>query len=159
MVDKLRKCFEITIGTGFFTGYLPLAPATWCSALTLVIIYFLPMTLLIQSLIILFLFFFGVYLSKRLSRLWSEEDPKRVVIDEMCGMFLSLYYLPWSWRVGLLGFFLFRIFDILKPFPIRRAQLLRGGWGIMIDDIIAAVYTNIVLRLVIQFFPRYLCVD
>ncbi len=155
---KARKWFEVTIGTGFFTGYIPTAPATWGSGLALVIFSFLPKTLLIQSSVIFVLFFYGVYLSGRLSRLWDDADPQRVVIDEFCGMFISLYLLPWSWRVGLVGFLIFRFFDIVKPFPIRRSQSIKGGWGIMIDDVIAAVYTNILLRILIYLFPSYLCV-
>ncbi|MCK4329921.1 phosphatidylglycerophosphatase A [candidate division WOR-3 bacterium] len=158
MSGKAGKWFEIIIGTGFFTGYLPIAPATCCSGLTLIIFYFLPKTILLQTLIILFLFFYGVYISGKLERNWGEVDPKRVVIDEMCGMFLSLYLLPWSWRIGIIGFLLFRFFDIIKPFPIRQTQKISRGWGIMIDDVIAALFTNIVLRIVIHFFPKYLCV-
>jgi len=149
MGKNVRRWLEITIGTGFFTGYLPLAPATWGSGLALLIFFLIPKIIWLQSIVILFLFFYGVYLSGRLEKMWGERDAKRIVIDEICGMFLSLFLLPWNWKVGIAGFLLFRVFDIVKPFPIRRSQNLHGGWGIMIDDVIAALYTNIILRIII----------
>lgn len=151
MGKNARRWFEITLGTGFFTGYLPLAPATWGSGLALLIFFLVPKLIWLQSLIIIFLFFYGVYLSGKLEELWGK-DARRIVIDEVCGMFLSLFLLSWNWKIGIIGFLLFRFFDIVKPFPIRRSQVLHGGWGIMIDDVIAAFYTNIVLRIIILLF-------
>jgi len=146
---NIVKWLEIAIGTGFFTGYLPLAPATWGSGFALLIFFLIPKIIWLQSIIILFLFFYGLYLSGKLEKMWGERDAKRIVIDEVCGMFLSLFLISWSWKTGILGFLLFRFFDIVKPFPIRRSQVLPCGWGIMTDDVIAAFYTNIILRIII----------
>jgi phosphatidylglycerophosphatase A len=75
-----------------------------------------------------------------------------IVIDEVCGMLLALYFVPKSIFAAILGFFIFRILDILKPPPCRRVEKLSGAMGIMFDDIIAAIYTNMILQLIFRFF-------
>ncbi len=83
----------------------------------------------------------------------THEDPSLVVVDELVGMLLSVFLLPLS-LVGLVaGFLIFRMFDIIKPFPCRQSERLPGGLGIMTDDVIAGVYTNIVLRLIGLAWP------
>ena len=125
-----------------------MAPATWASGLALLLFFILPKIVWLQSLLILLIFFLGVYLSGKLERIWGK-DANRIVIDEICGIFISLFLLPFCLRLGLSGFLLFRVFDIVKPPPIRRSQALAGGWGVMIDDLLAGIYTNIALRIVI----------
>ena len=150
MKNKRITIFEIALGTGLFTGYLPIAPATWGSGLALVFFWLIPKIVWLQSIIIIFLFTYGVYLSGKLEKIWGE-DARRIVIDETCGMFISLFLLPWGWKTAIAGFFIFRILDIVKPFPIRRSQNIPAGLGIMIDDVIAGLYTNILLRVLIHF--------
>jgi phosphatidylglycerophosphatase A len=144
----MPRKIEIVIGTGFFTGYSKIAPATCCSVIALVLYWFIPQNYWIHLAIILFAFFYGIYVSGRLEDLWKEKDPKRVTIDEFCGMFLSLFLLEKTLKIVILAFILFRLFDILKPFPAERVQSIKGGLGIMIDDVIAAVYTNIAVRII-----------
>ena len=79
----------------------------------------------------------------------QHPDPSEVVIDEVVGMMVTLAYLPWSFVSIGLGFLLFRVFDILKPPPARQLESLPGGWGIVIDDVVAGVYANLALRLVL----------
>jgi phosphatidylglycerophosphatase A len=76
-------------------------------------------------------------------------DPPQVVVDEMVGYWIAMLALDRSWALVVIGFFIFRIFDILKPFPVRRAERLPSGWGIMADDALAGIYTNLVLRLIL----------
>ena len=76
-------------------------------------------------------------------------DPPQVVVDEVVGYWIAMFALPRSWALAIAGFFLFRIFDIVKPFPVRRAERLRSGWGIMTDDVLAGVYTNVLLQLIL----------
>ncbi len=83
---------------------------------------------------------------------WGR-DPGKVVIDEITGMFITFGFIPVNFKILWIGFFIFRAFDIIKPPPIRRLEKLPGGWGIMADDVLAGVYANIVLRLLIYFFP------
>ena len=75
------------------------------------------------------------------------QDPSQVVVDEMVGFWIALFALPRSLILVAIGFFLFRFFDIWKPFPIRRTERLREGWGIMVDDALAGIYTNVLLQL------------
>lgn len=95
----------------------------------------------------------GVFVATRVERHAGKTDPQFVVIDEVSGQLitLSLPFLVLNWKSWLLGFILFRVFDIWKPFPARQAESLHGGWGIMADDWIAGVYAGLVL-LIIQAF-------
>jgi len=94
----------------------------------------------------------GVYASHRVAITVAEKDPQYVVIDEVSGQLVTFYllYTPVYWKSWLLGFILFRVFDIWKPFPVRQLEKLPGGWGIMADDWMAAVYAALVLRFVIH---------
>jgi phosphatidylglycerophosphatase A len=89
----------------------------------------------------------GVYVSSKVERHYGKPDPQFVVIDEVSGQLIALSF-PFvllNWKSWLLGFILFRVFDIWKPFPARQAESLHGGWGIMADDWIAGIYAGLVL--------------
>ncbi|HVV55728.1 MAG TPA: phosphatidylglycerophosphatase A [Mucilaginibacter sp.] len=90
----------------------------------------------------------GIWSSGVVSKLWGK-DPSRVVIDEAAGMCLSLLFVPVNITYVLTGLILFRFFDIVKPLLIRKMESLPGGWGIMLDDVLAGVYTNILLQVVV----------
>lgn len=92
----------------------------------------------------------GVWSSDVVSKVWGD-DPQKVVIDEVAGMWISLLFLPVCWQYTLAGLILFRIFDIVKPLYIRKMENLRGGWGIMLDDVLAGVYANILLQAALFF--------
>jgi phosphatidylglycerophosphatase A len=77
---------------------------------------------------------------------WGK-DPSKIVIDEVVGMWISLWYIPSGWEYFVLAFVLFRLFDIYKPFFIKKVELLKGGWGVMMDDVLAGIYTNVVIQL------------
>jgi len=155
--------FALFVATAAGLGYLPLAPGTWGSLAALVIyvwiqIHFpldvapplqapnlamralwaamtdLPITLIIAIA--------GVWTSNRVAKSSGNKDPQFVVIDEVSGQYLAyvLALAPLNWKYLLLGFILFRVFDIWKPFPARQAESLPGGWGIMADDWVAGIY-------------------
>ena len=142
------------IATGFYSGYAPVMPGTAGSLLALILFLLIPGFRGIWLILAVLLFFFiGVWVSGLIEK--SEgKDPSIVVIDEITGMWLVFIALPadlhWGWAAG--GFMLFRIFDVLKPFPVNRSQRLPGGWGIMIDDVLAAAYTQICLRILMALF-------
>lgn len=86
----------------------------------------------------------------RVEEIWGK-DHNRVVIDEVAGMCITLLFVPLKWQYTLIGLVLFRFFDILKPFGIRKLEKLPGGWGVMADDVLAGIYANIILQLVMVF--------
>jgi phosphatidylglycerophosphatase A len=90
---------------------------------------------------VLVIFFLGVWAAGQSEKFFGQTDPRSVVIDEVAGQMVAFLLFPHaSWKLLLAGFALFRIFDISKPFPAGRAERLPGGWGIMVDDVIAGAY-------------------
>ena len=138
----------------FYTGYLPLIPGTFASLAGL-FIFTLTRTCLFTQLVFTFCFLsLGFLTAGRQERLLNQKDAKSIVIDEVAGIFLSLLFLPYDFKIALIAFFVFRILDTLKPFPAERIQKLHGSLGIMGDDIIAGLYTNITLQIVFRIFLK-----
>jgi phosphatidylglycerophosphatase A len=136
--------------TFFYFGYCPVAPGT-AGSLAGLGLYFLvkdsPQFYLLAFALVTVA---GVLLSGEGERIFGRKDPNCVVIDEVSGMLLSLALLPYDVRVVGAGFILFRVFDALKPFPADKLQSLKGSAGIMSDDIMAALYTNVLLQIVVR---------
>jgi phosphatidylglycerophosphatase A len=144
--------------TFFYVGYIPLAPGTFASAAAF-IIYFPLNTLNHWSFYlgaVILVTLAGVWASGRAEKISGISDPSFVVIDEVAGQLITLFLLPFSWKILIAGFFLFRLFDIIKPYPGRRLEQLHGGWGIMLDDVLAGVYANILLQLAYFLWPDLL---
>jgi len=136
------------IATLGFIGYLPVAPGTFGSLVAFALFTILKPTIFIHIIILFLVIPLGLISSHRAEILLNNKDSKHIVIDEFCGYLLSVLFIPFSIGYALTAFFLFRIFDILKPFPIRRIETaLSGGKGIMTDDIVAAIYTNLCLQM------------
>ena len=129
------------VATFFYLGKLPFAPGSWGSLGALLLWLLLPVTFSVHLSVIIILFVLGVYSSSRMAQYLDDHDPSEVVIDEVVGMGISLFMLPHSPGLYLLAFILFRGFDILKPSFIYRIQNLSGGWGIMLDDVLAGLIT------------------
>ena len=138
------------VATLFYTGYAPVAPATVGSALVAVGYYiFAPSLGVVEWLAVLTaVFFIGVYAAEVMEREWGK-DPAPVVVDEAVGYLVTVAFLPHSATVAIAGFVLFRIFDIAKPPPARRLESLPGGWGVVMDDVAAGVYGNLLLHLAV----------
>ena len=154
MESKIRAVLHSLkklIATLFFTGYAPLAPATVGSALVAVIYFFFFSSLeVVEWLIVLTtVFFVGVYTAHGMEREWGK-DPGRVVIDEAVGYLVTVAFLPHSLGLAIAGFFVFRILDIAKPLPARQLESLPGGWGIVVDDVVAGIYGNLLLRIGVE---------
>lgn len=90
----------------------------------------------------------GVWAGNKVEPEWGKDSYK-VVIDEVAGMFISILFIPFDWKWLVAGFVLFRFFDIAKPLYIRRMEVFKGGWGVMLDDVLAGIYANVVLRIII----------
>jgi phosphatidylglycerophosphatase A len=123
-------------------GYLPYAPGTYGSAIACILLYFFPSIFAHP----LFIFIFIVVSLIVLNNLALErKDPGYVIIDEVSGMFVAMAGHGITFLSLLAGFILFRFFDIIKPYPIRRLEKLRKGYGILADDIVAGVFANLLL--------------
>ena len=169
---------SLLLATWFGLGYLPKAPGTWGSvggvALALLMAWansqnhsattipangnFWTTGLLPSSgevAITVMIAVIGIIVAGRAARYAQIKDPQWVVIDEVSGQLLTYYLflwlLPLNWKSWLLGFILFRVFDIWKPFPARQLEHLPGGWGIMADDWMAGIYAALVLRVALHF--------
>ena len=125
--------------TFFYLGKLPFAPGSWGSLGALILWIFLPSSYILQMIMIIVLFSIGVISSKKMAAAMNDYDPSEVVIDEAVGMWIALFMLPHSIAIYSMAFILFRIFDIFKPSFIYRVQNLPGGWGIMMDDVLAGI--------------------
>lgn len=137
------------VGSVAKIGYLPLAPGTWASAVALLAWYFLPnIETLTYALILLNLFLVGVIVSAIISNRDGEADPSCIVIDEWVGMWIALASISKEWTWMVLCFLLFRFFDIVKVFPVKQMERIRGGWGIMLDDVVAGIYALVILVIV-----------
>jgi len=90
----------------------------------------------------------GIWSANKVEEKWGKDSSK-VVIDEVAGMCITLLLVPIKWQYVLVGLALFRFFDIAKPLYIRRMEKLNGGWGVMMDDVLAGIYANIVLQLIV----------
>ncbi len=126
--------------TFFYLGRLPFAPGSWGSLGALILWIFLPLSFLLQLIIIILLFSVGIISSKKMADTMNDNDPSEVVIDEVVGMGIALFMLPHSLTIYSIAFILFRIFDIFKPSLIYRIQTLPNGWGIMLDDVLAGIF-------------------
>jgi phosphatidylglycerophosphatase A len=137
-------------------GYSPVAPGTAGSVAGLAFyaaIRAFQISPAIEGLILVVLVFAGAWSGTVAERHFGTTDPGAGVIDEVAGMLLTLYLLPATWTVAIVGFAVFRVFDIVKPFPARRLEALHGGWGMMADDLMAAIYANLALRAAIAMAP------
>ena len=142
------------IASGLLTGYAPVAPGTAGSLFCCILLYFIPEIRALHKLIILaVLFIIGALISSELEKEWGK-DPSKIVIDEVAGMLCTLIAAPKSLVFYGAGFLLFRFFDIVKPFPVKSGEKLKGGWGIMADDILAGLYAALVLQIIILLYHR-----
>ena len=134
------------ISTVCFIGYSPVAPGTFGTLAAFIFMYFIRPQADLHLILFLLLIPVGIVSSEHEEKFSGKKDPRHVVIDEFAGYIASLLFLPLSPKYMVAAFILFRIFDIVKPPPIRRIERLKSGLGIMADDIMAALFTNAVLQ-------------
>ena len=141
------KRVGLAIATVFGVGYAPVAPGTFGSAAGLLLWWLLPASPVVQGVTIVALFIAGSWSGNIAEHHFGRTDPGQVVIDEVMGMLITLFLNPVGWIGAFAGFLLFRVFDVIKPYPANRLEQLHGGVGVMADDGMAAIYANLVLRL------------
>lgn len=144
--------------TVFGAGYAPFAPGTAGALVGIILLWiykifnpelpYFTWELLIASIIFTLL---GVWSTNELEKEWGK-DPSKVVVDELVGVWITVLWIPIEWYWLLLGFGLFRFFDIAKPLFIRRLEAIKGGWGVMLDDVLAGIYANLVLQIIVYFW-------
>ena len=145
------KLLAKIIGSTFGCGYSPVAPGTVGSLAAVVVLWLAPPISSIALILLAASFFvIGVWASFMCEKDWGH-DSGRIVWDEVVGMMITVVALPKDWLIYLIAFGLFRFFDILKPFPINKSQDLPHGWGVMVDDVLAGIFANIVLQLLVRF--------
>ncbi|OGP86687.1 MAG: phosphatidylglycerophosphatase A [Deltaproteobacteria bacterium RBG_16_48_10] len=137
------------LASGFGAGYAPIAPGTVGTLVGIPVYFFLSfISFPLYELTLLTFFFLSSWISERAQNYWGKKDHPRIVIDEILGFLVTMLWVPKTALLIILGFFLFRFFDIFKPPPIRLMEKARGGYGVVLDDVLAGVYANIVLQLI-----------
>lgn len=140
----------LALATALGAGFAPRAPGTFGSAVGLLLWWVLPASPAVQATVIVAVFIVGSWSGSQAERHFGKSDPGQVVIDEVLGQLMTMWLNPvQGWTGALLGFGLFRLMDIVKPWPARQLEALHGGLGIMADDAMAGVYANLALRLLI----------
>lgn len=149
------------IASGLGTGYSPIAPGTVGSILGILVLYLLnliygkfnfpqPIISVLNLVAILLVLLLGVYSIKKVHQIWEHDAPK-IVIDEVVGVWIAAFAIPFQWQYYIYALVLFRFFDILKPFYIRNLDNLKSDWSVMLDDVLAGVYANLVLQAFVYF--------
>jgi phosphatidylglycerophosphatase A len=140
------------IATGCYSGYLPKAPGTWGTLVGLMLFLLLHgLSLPVYLFVVAGLFFVGSFAAGEAEKILDTRDPGSVVIDEIVGMLITMVAVPMTPLTMALGFALFRIFDIVKPFPVNFFdQRFHGGLGIMLDDVVAGIYSLAILQLIVS---------
>jgi phosphatidylglycerophosphatase A len=149
----------VFIATVGYCGYFPIAPGTVGSAAGLLFYALVVWTgsTVFESALIVGLFAAGVWAGTTAERYFGGVDPGPIVLDEVVGMLITLAFIPGlGWSGALAGFVLFRIFDVIKPYPAARLEQLHGGLGVMADDAMAAIYANVCLRGLMWLVPGWI---
>ena len=140
--------------TGFYSGYSPVAPGTAASILAMllyIIEYYIfgNKVWICNLLLVLIMIFPAIKLADAGEKYFGEKDPPQVVLDEIMGYWISILLFSFNWKIVIYALLLFRIMDIIKPFPIKKTEDLKAGLGIMMDDYISGIYANLSLRIII----------
>ena len=154
---NLTNKAAVFLATGFYIGKIPLAPGTFGSLIGLPLCFLLAKIQLSAAIIaVLLIIALAIWISNVAERTLERKDPGCIVIDEIAGMVVTLIGLPFNLTTATIGFILFRILDILKPFPIRILdKRLPGGLGIVADDVVAGIFANILIRILAVFLDIY----
>ncbi len=145
----MEKWLTQLFATFFYLGYSPIAPGTAGTLGAILLFYLLSrLSPLVYLPFLIGFIILSIWVSGRAAGIFGGTDPSRVVIDEVCGFLVTMFLIQPSLINIVLGFFLFRLFDIVKPPPVRSSERLPGGFGIVTDDVVAGIYANIVLQII-----------
>ena len=144
-MNEIKKKITEIIASCFYIGYIPGAPGTYGSLFAVLLIS--QFNFLTKNISVVIFIIFGLIFSTLMEKQTGKKDDQRIVIDEFVGMLITFYFVKPNFAYLIIGFILFRLYDIYKPYPIKKIQNLPSGWGIMLDDILAGVYARIVLHI------------
>jgi len=140
--------------TGFYSGYCPVAPGT-AGTLVAMAIYILEylvfgsISWVVNLVVVIILLYPAIKLGDAGEEFFGKKDASEIVLDEMMGYWISVLFFSFNIKIAIMAFILFRIFDILKPYPANKFQELKGGIGVMLDDYIAGVYSLITINIIV----------
>ncbi len=142
---------EKIVGSAFYTGYIPVASGTFGS-MAAIVIYLIPgfENPLIMGPASILLFFWGINIGTKFEKLYGK-DPSECTVDEIVGTWISLLFIPKSIIFVTIAFIVWRVLDIVKIYPANAAERLKGGLGIMLDDVISGIYTLILMQVLLYF--------
>ena len=148
---KFRERAVLFVATGFFVGTVPFAPGTFGSIIGLPICFLISrLDILIAVICTILFILFAIWMAAAAEKVLKKKDAGEIVIDELAGLIVTFIGIPFTLKNVIIGFIIFRAFDILKPFPIRFLEnKVAGGPGIVLDDVLAGLCGNLILRLVI----------
>ena len=152
-MDRIKKAVIIFIAQGAYAGRFPVAPGTAGTLIGVLLYLWMkaisPASYLVLCFIVITI---GTWTAGRAEVFLGRKDSPSIVIDEIAGYLVAMFMVPEGWVFVVAGFLLFRVFDIMKPYPLKRLQNIHGGAGVMVDDIGAGVYTNLVLQAAAFFY-------
>lgn len=154
-MNTLTKTITLFIAQGAYSGRFPVAPGT-AGTLVGVLLYWCMKDLspAVYAFLTSIIFLIGTWAAGRSEVLLGRKDSPSIVIDEIAGYLLAMFLIPTGWWFVAAGFLLFRVFDIMKPYPLKRFEKVPGGFGVMLDDIGAGIYTNLALQAAVLYLSR-----
>jgi len=138
------------LSTFFYAGYFPFMPGTFASFVAALLVFLIAGNTGLHLLLTAVFLIIGFLVSGRAEKLFGKKDARYIVIDEVAGIFISFAFIPYDIKLIICGFILFRILDALKPYPAAYLETKKGSVGVMTDDIVAGIYTNIILQFVLR---------
>ena len=146
--------FFVMLGTVFGIGFFPFMSGTLGTLVALPLFFLYQKYFLIYTLLFIFLLLISVPVSQYLSSKWGQKDPSDIVLDEVLGFMLAIFFISSAWKDCLILFFLFRFFDITKIWPISVVEKWDGGWGIVCDDLLAGFFSGFFFLLFKKVFDH-----
>ena len=147
MIIVMMKNFIVKMcSTFFFVGFAPVAPGSFGTLAGVVVCLALYNHWIVYSIVFLVLTVIGVWSAQETETLLGKKDPGCVVIDEVVGIMVTFFMIPFSWPIIIVGYFLFRAVDMFKIYPANRLETMGGGVGIVADDLLAGLYANLILQ-------------
>ena len=136
--------------TFFYVGEVPVAPGTAASFAGLLLVFATVDRPWLCAALFGLIALLGFLTAGPAEKIYGKKDPRQVVIDEVSGIFLVFFMVPVNWASLVTGFIVFRVLDVVKPFPARRLERLDGSWGIMADDLLCGLYANLILQVLFK---------